>query len=187
MIALKNVLWWICSLMHGKLLLALMEAVCAGEGERHLPPAFKSRLIMFCLCLSLCGMPKAMYSWKICGFLKFLLPFFVTFLTIFDSLVLENCRMGLLFQRLCVQCLAMLSNPCLFPALERGSRHKAKGSMWRVCSKDVGMNHFTQLTFQPGNQACFQLWVPCGTHFSPQESSLSPFLCSLAWLVPRSR
>lgn len=56
MIALKNVLWWICSLMHGKLLLALMGAVCAGEGERHLPPAFKSRLIMFCLCISLCGL-----------------------------------------------------------------------------------------------------------------------------------
>lgn len=54
MIALKNVLWWICSLMHGKLLLALMGAVCAGEGERHLPPAFKSRLIVFCLCLALC-------------------------------------------------------------------------------------------------------------------------------------
>lgn len=54
MIALKNVLCWICSLMHGKLLLALMGAVCAGEGERHLPPAFKSRLIVFCLCLALC-------------------------------------------------------------------------------------------------------------------------------------
>lgn len=55
MIALKNVLWWICSLMHGKLLLALMGAVCAGEGERHLPPAFKSQWIVFCLCSSLCG------------------------------------------------------------------------------------------------------------------------------------
>lgn len=79
MIALKNVLWWICSLMHGKLLLALMGAVCAGEGERHLPPAFKSRLIMFCLFLSLCGMPKATYNWKFCGFLKFLLPFLSPF------------------------------------------------------------------------------------------------------------
>lgn len=54
MIALKNVLRWICSLMHGKLLLALMGEMCAGEAERHLPPAFKPRLIVFCLCLSLC-------------------------------------------------------------------------------------------------------------------------------------
>lgn len=77
-----------------------------------------------------------------------------------------------------VLCLATLSNPCLFPALEQGSRRKAKGNMWQVCSKDVEMNHFNQLTFQPGNQTCLWLRVPCGTHFSPQESSLSPFLCS---------
>lgn len=71
----------------------------------------------------------------------------------------------------------MLSNPCLFPALEQGNRRKAKGSMWRVCSKDVEMNHFNQLTFQPGNQTCLWLWVPWGTPFFPQEFSLSPFLC----------
>lgn len=158
MIALKNVLWWICSLMHGKLLLALMGAVCAGEGEKHLPPAFKSRLIVFCLCLALCvGCQKQRTTENfVVFFFLFLFPvvFFVTFLTIFDHLVLENCRMGLLFQRLGVQCLAMLSNPCLFPALEQGNHRKAKGSMWRVCSKDVEMNHFNQLTFQPGNQTC---------------------------------
>lgn len=115
----------------------------------------------------------------LCFFFLFLFPVvsFVTFLTIFDCLVLENCRMGLLFQRLGVQCLAMLSNPCLFPALEQGNRRKAKGSMWRVCSKDVEMNHFNQLTFQPGNQTCLWLWVLCGTPFFPQEFSLSPFLC----------
>lgn len=73
----------------------------------------------------------------------------------------------------------MLSDPCLFPALEQGSCRKAKGSMWRVCSKDVEMNHFNQLTFQPGNQTCLWLWVPCGTHFAPQVSSFSPFLYSL--------
>lgn len=48
--------------MHGKLLLALMGAVCAGEGERHLPPTFKSIVIVLLTLIPLCRMPKATYN-----------------------------------------------------------------------------------------------------------------------------
>lgn len=127
--------------------------MCWGGGETP-SPCLQVKINYVLLILITVWDAESNVQLKILWVFKIPVVFFVTFLTIFDSLVLENCRMGLLFQRLCVQCLAMLSNPCLFPALGQGSRHKAKGSMWRVCSKDVGMNHFTQLTFQPGNQTC---------------------------------
>lgn len=112
MIALKNVLWCICSLMHAKLLLALMGAVCAGrggggKGDKTPSPCLQVKIncvLLMLLLIALRGMAKAMHNWKFCNFLLFVLiplVFFVTFLTIFDSLVLEkNCRMGPLFQRL---------------------------------------------------------------------------------------
>jgi len=94
-------------------------------------------------------------------FCFFFLPvvFVVTLLTNFESLVLEkSCRTGLLFQRLgvcSVQCLAVFQMAaCFLPVRKATDRRTAQGRMWRVCSKDVEMSHFNQLTFQPGNQTC---------------------------------
>lgn len=115
-------------------------------------------------------MTDAMHNWKFCYFFSvfhlFLVPF-DSFLTSFDTLCLEeSCRIGPVFQRPGVcSVLAVFSDRCLFPALEQHDCRKAKGSMWRVCSKDVEMNHFNELTFQSGKQTCLWVWIPCGTHF----------------------
>lgn len=133
--------------------------MCRGWRGQTPSPAFKSGLIAFCLCLQLLCDDRRHAQLKVLLFFSvfhiFLVPF-DSFLTSFDTLCLEeSCRIGPVFQRPGVcSVLAVFSDRCLFPALEQHDCRKAKGSMWRVCSKDVEMNHFNQLTFQSGKQTC---------------------------------
>lgn len=146
MIALKNVLRWICSLMHAKLLVALMGAACAGGG-RHLPPAFKiSCVLPMLILIALHGAAKAAHDSKF-----YFLNCFLSSCCLFGHLRDHFWQRGLCccFRAWgCVRCRVFSS---LSPALKQDGRCRAKGSQ---CAPEG----FNQLTSQHGNQTC--LWIP---------------------------
>ena len=115
-------------------------------------------------------MTDAMHNWKFCYFFLFFISFLCLLTPFWPVLTLCAWRrvagLGPYFRgQVFAQCLPCSQIAVCFLPLSNTTAVKQRESMWRVCSKDVEMNHFNQLTFQSGKQTCLWVWIPCGTHF----------------------